>query len=33
MNVEFYTGVDERLDLPMILPPVPDLVDFAERGS
>ena len=30
MNVEFYTGVDERLDLPMILPPVPDLVDFQE---
>jgi hypoxanthine phosphoribosyltransferase len=30
MNVEFYTGVDERLDVPMILPPVPDLVDFAE---
>jgi uncharacterized protein len=30
MNVEFYTGVDERLELPMILPPVPDLVDFAE---
>ena len=30
MNVEFYTGIDERLDLPMILPPVPDLVDFAE---
>jgi len=30
MNVEFYTGVDERLDAPMILPPVPDLVDFAE---
>jgi hypothetical protein len=30
MNVEFYTGVDERLDLPMILPPVPDLVDFHE---
>jgi hypoxanthine phosphoribosyltransferase len=26
MNVEFYTGVDERLDVPMILPPVPDLV-------
>jgi hypothetical protein len=23
MNVEFYTGVDERLELPMILPPVP----------
>jgi hypothetical protein len=30
MNVEFYTGVDERLELPMILPPVPDLVDFGE---
>src|ERR687885_1122015 len=30
MNVEFYTGVDERLPMPMILPPVPDLVDFAE---
>jgi hypoxanthine phosphoribosyltransferase len=30
MNVEFYTGIDERLDLPMLLPPVPDLVDFAE---
>ena len=28
MNVEFYTGVDQRLDLPMILPPVPDLVDL-----
>src|SRR5262245_48447045 len=30
MNVEFYTGIDQRLDMPMILPPVPDLVDFAE---
>jgi hypothetical protein len=30
MNVEFYTGIDERLDVPMILPPVPDLVDFAD---
>jgi hypoxanthine phosphoribosyltransferase len=30
MNVEFYTGVDERLSVPMILPPVPDLVDLAE---
>ena len=30
MNVEFYTGIDERLELPMILPPVPDLVDFAD---
>lgn len=32
MNVEFYTGVEERLDVPMILPPVPELVDLhAER--
>jgi hypoxanthine phosphoribosyltransferase len=30
MSVEFYTGVDERLELPMILPPVPDLVDLHE---
>ena len=30
MNVEFYTGVDERLEMPMILPPVPELVDFAD---
>jgi hypoxanthine phosphoribosyltransferase len=30
MNVEFYTGIDERLEVPMILPPVPDLVDFTE---
>ena len=30
MNVEFYTGVDERLEMPMILPPVPDLVDLEE---
>ena len=30
MNVEFYTGIDERLDVPMILPPVPDLVDFGD---
>jgi hypoxanthine phosphoribosyltransferase len=28
MNVEFYTGVDQRLPVPMILPPVPDLVDL-----
>jgi hypothetical protein len=25
LNVEFYTGVDERLDEPSLLPPVPDL--------
>jgi hypoxanthine phosphoribosyltransferase len=30
MNVEFYTGRDERLAAPMILPPVPELVDLAE---
>src|SRR5438445_12280363 len=30
MNVEFYTGVDERLAMPMILPPVPHLVDFED---
>jgi hypoxanthine phosphoribosyltransferase len=24
INVEFYTGVDERLDLPVMLSPVPD---------
>lgn len=30
MNVEFYTGIDERLEMPMLLPPVPDLVEFAE---
>ena len=28
MNVEFYTGIEERLDVPMILPPVPELVDL-----
>jgi hypoxanthine phosphoribosyltransferase len=28
MNVEFYTGVDQRLDLPVMLPPVPSVVDL-----
>jgi hypoxanthine phosphoribosyltransferase len=28
MNVEFYTGVDERLDMPVMLPPVPAVVDL-----
>ena len=32
MNVEFYTGIDERLEMPMLLPPVPDLVDFRETS-
>lgn len=30
MNVEYYTGVDERLDVPMILPPTPDLIDVSD---
>ena len=25
LNVEFYIGIDERLDEPLLLPPVPDL--------
>jgi hypothetical protein len=29
INVEFYTDVDERLDVPVVLPPVLDLVDLA----
>ena len=29
MNVEFYTGVDERIDVPVMLPPMLDLVDIA----
>jgi hypothetical protein len=29
MNVEFYTGVDQRLDVPVILPPTLDVVDLA----
>jgi uncharacterized protein len=29
INVEFYTGVDERLDMPVVLPPVPEPVDLA----
>ena len=28
MNVEFYTGVDQRLELPVMLPPVPNAVDL-----
>jgi uncharacterized protein len=28
MNVEFYTGVEERLEVPRILPPAPDFVDL-----
>lgn len=28
MNVEFYTGVDERLEVPRIMPPAPDFIDL-----
>ena len=28
MNVEFYTGVDERLEVPVVLPPTLDVVDI-----
>lgn len=30
VNVEFYTDVDERLPMPIMLPPVPALVDLGE---
>ena len=29
VNVEFYVGVDQRLDVPVMLPPVPAAVDLA----
>jgi hypoxanthine phosphoribosyltransferase len=29
INVEFYTGVDERLPMPVVLPPVPQPVDLS----
>jgi len=28
INVEFYTGVDERLEMPVVLPPVPNAIDL-----
>ena len=28
VNVEFYTGVNERLDVPIMLPPTPDAIDL-----
>ncbi len=31
VNVEFYTGIDERLDVPVELPPVLDLDDLTNR--
>ncbi len=30
MNVEYYTGVDERLDVPVMLPPYVDFVDMSD---
>ena len=29
MNIEFYTGVNERLEMPVMLPPVPNAVDLS----
>ncbi len=29
VNVEFYTGVDQRLEMPMMLPPTPAVVDLS----
>ena len=29
VNVEFYTGVDQRLEMPMMLPPTPTAVDLS----
>src|ERR1700726_279841 len=31
MNVEFYDGVGTTLDMPVMLPPVPSVVDFSEK--
>jgi hypoxanthine phosphoribosyltransferase len=31
ISVEFYTGINERLDVPMVLPPVPNLVDLSDE--
>lgn len=32
INVEFYTGVDARLPLPVLLPPVPAAVDLSQKA-
>ncbi|MDR1265550.1 MAG: phosphoribosyltransferase [Propionibacteriaceae bacterium] len=32
MNIEFYTDVDERLPLPIMLPPVPQEIDLKEKS-
>jgi uncharacterized protein len=31
INVEFYTGVDARLPMPVLLPPVPAVVDLSAK--
>ena len=31
MNVEFYEGVGKTLDVPIMLPPLPNAVDFSEK--
>ncbi|MCG3041929.1 phosphoribosyltransferase [Streptomyces fenghuangensis] len=31
MNVEFYTGVGTTLEMPVMLPPVPNVVDLSEK--
>ncbi|MFG2194960.1 phosphoribosyltransferase [Streptomyces sp. NPDC048639] len=31
MNVEFYTGVGRTLDMPVMLPPVPNVVDLSRK--
>lgn len=32
MNVEFYTGEGTTLEMPVMLPPVPDAVDFSAKN-
>src|SRR5207249_282284 len=31
VNVEFYTGVGETLEMPVILTPVPNAIDFTDK--
>ncbi|MEE1942368.1 phosphoribosyltransferase [Streptomyces sp. TRM 70361] len=31
VNVEFYTGVEETLEMPVMLPPVPNAVDLSRK--
>ncbi len=32
MNVEYYTGIDQRLDVPVMLPPHIDLIDHTQSN-